>query len=103
MHRTQILLPAELERRTEASARRHGISKGEVVRRALAEYLDKRRQPGAGGSGEGRGGGHDEIEALLLDDPFDDPGPDPRLSIDVDHHLYGAARRPAPDLRGKRR
>jgi hypothetical protein len=30
---------------------------------------------------------------VLLAEPFVDPAPDPALSVDVDHHLYGAARR----------
>jgi hypothetical protein len=30
---------------------------------------------------------------VLLAAPFDDPEPDPELSTNVDHYLYGAARR----------
>jgi len=33
------------------------------------------------------------IDEVLLRDPFDDPRPDPDLSVNVDHYLYGAARR----------
>jgi len=35
----------------------------------------------------------DTIEEVLLAEPFDDPAPDPALSIDVDHYLYGSSRR----------
>jgi hypothetical protein len=30
---------------------------------------------------------------VLLGEPFEDPDPDPHLSKDVDHYLYGALRR----------
>ena len=33
------------------------------------------------------------IDEVLLREPFDDPKPDPDLSANVDHYLYGAARR----------
>jgi len=36
----------------------------------------------------------DAVEKVLLGEPFDDPEPDPRLSIDIDHYLYGASRLP---------
>jgi hypothetical protein len=35
----------------------------------------------------------DAVEEVLVQKPFDDPDPDPRLSSDVDHYLYGAPRR----------
>jgi predicted nuclease of predicted toxin-antitoxin system len=34
------------------------------------------------------------VDEVLLGSPFDDAAPDPRLSVDVDHYLYGASRRP---------
>jgi len=34
------------------------------------------------------------VDEILLGEPFDDPEPDPRLAIDVDHYLYGVRRRP---------
>lgn len=34
------------------------------------------------------------IDQVLLAEPFDDPEPDPGLSVNVDHYLYGAARPP---------
>ena len=33
------------------------------------------------------------IDNVLLSEPFEDPDPDPELSLNVDHYLYGAARR----------
>jgi hypothetical protein len=33
------------------------------------------------------------VDDILFGEPFDDPEPDRRLSVDVDHHLYGAPRR----------
>jgi len=52
--------------------------------RSLREYLARSRrvQPSA-----------EAIDEVLLRDPFDDPRPDPDLSVNVDHYLYGAARR----------
>jgi len=35
----------------------------------------------------------DAIEELLLRNPFEDPDPDRRLSVDVEKHLYLAPRR----------
>jgi hypothetical protein len=54
------------------------------VREALAEYLART------GSVEPA---DEAINDVLLSEPFDDPTPDPRLSADVDHYLYGARRR----------
>jgi hypothetical protein len=84
MRRTQLLLPPELHRRASETARARRMSLGHLVREALQEYLS-------------RSGGARPVEAaidgVLLDSPFDDPTPDPRLSLDVDHYLYGAPRR----------
>jgi hypothetical protein len=55
------------------------------VREALSEHLA--RKGGVEPSAEA-------VEKILLSDPFDDPDPAPRLSVDVDHYLYEAARRP---------
>ena len=33
------------------------------------------------------------VDEILLGEPFEDPDPDPHLSTDVDHYLYGAPRR----------
>lgn len=54
------------------------------MREALAEYLARSgsAQPAPGA-----------IKEILLAEPFDDPTPDPGLSVDVDHYLYGARRR----------
>jgi hypothetical protein len=60
------------------------MSLGGVVREALKEYLTR--------SADLRPS-DDAVEDVLLAEPFDDPEPDRRLSIDVDHYLYGAPRR----------
>lgn len=39
MHRTTVMLPRELKRRAARTARRRGISLGELVREALEERL----------------------------------------------------------------
>lgn len=84
MHRTQLLLPRDLHRRAAQAARARRVSLGNLVREALGEYLARtgsvRPSPEA-------------IDEVLLAEPFDDPHPDPRLSTNVDHYLYGAARR----------
>lgn len=79
MHRTQILLEDQTYRRALKEAQARGESLGALVRAALDEYLGKLQRERAGDP--------------LLDDPFDDPRPDPDLSRDVDHYLYGAPRR----------
>jgi hypothetical protein len=84
MRRTQLLLPSDLHDRAAAHARTRGLSLGGLVREALADYLGK---AGTGAPGS------DDVETVLLADPFDDPHPDPQLSLDADHHLYGARRR----------
>ena len=84
MHRTQLLLPRDLHRRAAQAAQARRMSLGNLVREALSEYLARSGgvEPSA-----------DAVEEVLLAEPFDDPKPDPRLSIDVDHYLYGAPRR----------
>ena len=84
MHRTQLLLPPELHRRAADVARARGMSLGGFVREALTDYLARASHRVPQG---------DAIETVLLTEPYDDPDPDPRLSLDVDHHLYGAPRR----------
>lgn len=61
------------------------MSLGNLVREALGEYLT--RSGGVQPSAEA-------IDEVLLAEPFDDPDPNPDLSSNVDHYLYGAARRP---------
>jgi hypothetical protein len=89
MHRTQLLLPRDLHQQASQAAHARRISLGSLVREALAEYLARTgsTQPSA-----------TAIDDVLLTDPFDDPTPDPSLSENVDHYLYGASRR-----RSKRR
>lgn len=60
------------------------MSLGHLVREVLGEYLARSGsvQPSA-----------EAMEAVLLAEPFDDPHPDRALSSNVDHYLYGAARR----------
>ena len=84
MHRTQLLLPQDLHRRAAEAAKARQMSLGNLVREALGEYLA--RSGGVQPSTEA-------IEEILLAEPFDDPDPDPALSSNVDHYLYGAARR----------
>ena len=84
MHRTQLLLPPELHRRAARAARARRISLGGLVREVLAEYLTR-----SGGAQPAPGA----IREVLLAEAFDDPVPDPALSVDVDHYLYGAPRR----------
>jgi hypothetical protein len=85
MHRTQLLLPPDLHRRAIQAARARKTSLGHLVREALREYLARSGdvQPSP-----------EEIDQVLLAEPFHDPDPDPGLSVNVDHYLYGAARRP---------
>lgn len=84
MHRTQLLLPPDLHRRAAAAARARQMSLGNLVREVLKEYLVRSGdvQPAA-----------EAVDEVLLSEPFDDPKPDPHLSTDIDHYLYGAARR----------
>lgn len=84
MHRTQLLLPSDLQRRAAELARARGMSLGGLVRAALQEYLTR---------SSGTDTRDEDVDAILLAEPFDDPDPDPRLSTDVDHYLYGARRR----------
>jgi hypothetical protein len=84
MHRTQLLLPRELHRRAAEAARARRMSLGHLVREALADYLA--RSGGVEPTAEA-------VEEILLGEPFDDPEPDPGLSVDVDHYLYGSPRR----------
>ncbi len=60
------------------------MSLGNLVREALADYLARSGsvQPSP-----------EAINDVLLAEPFDDPEPDPELSLNVDHYLYGSARR----------
>jgi hypothetical protein len=84
MHRTQLLLPPDLHRRAARAARARRISLGNLVREALAEYPAR-----LGGAQPPPGA----IKEVLLAKPFDDSTPDPTLSVDVDHYLYGVPRR----------
>ena len=78
------MLPADLHQRAAAAAKARRTSLGNLVREALAEYL-------------ARSGGvrpaDEAIDEVLLAEPFDDPDPDPLLSLNIDHYLYGAPRR----------
>lgn len=60
------------------------MSLGSLVREALRDYLAR--------SGSARPAA-DAVDEVLLSEPFDDPDPDPQLSTNVDHYLYGAPRR----------
>ena len=84
MHRTQLLLPPDLHRRAADAAKARRTSLGHLVREALREYLARSGnvQPAP-----------DAVDLILLAEPFDDPEPDPGLSLNVDHYLYGAAPR----------
>jgi len=84
MHRTQLLLPPDLHRHAAEAAKARRVSLGYLVREALQEYLASAGnvQPAP-----------EAVDEILLAEPFDDPRPDPALSLNVDHYLYGAARR----------
>jgi Ribbon-helix-helix protein, copG family len=84
MHRTQLLLPPDLHRHAAEAAKARRVSLGYLVREALREYLARAGnvQPAP-----------EAVDEILLAEPFDDPRPDPALSLNVDHYLYGAARR----------
>ena len=84
MHRTQLLLPPDLHRRAADAAKARRTSLGHLVREALQEYLARSGnvQPAP-----------EAVDEVLLAEPFDDPEPDPGLSLNIDHYLYGAARR----------
>jgi hypothetical protein len=81
MRRTQLLLPPDLHRRAAEAARARRLSLGSLVREALAEYLARTgtAQPAS-----------DAVQSVLLAEAFDDPEPDPYLSVDVDSYLYGS-------------
>ena len=78
------MLPPDLHRRAAQVARARRMSLGHLVREALGEYLTR-----AGGVQPSP----EAIDEVLLAPPFDDPDPDPELSTNVDHYLYGAPRR----------
>jgi len=84
MRRTQLLLPPDLHRRAAEAARARRLSLGSLVREALAEYLSRTgtAQPTP-----------EAVREVLLAEPFEDPAPDPNLSVDVDFYLYGVSRR----------
>ena len=84
MHRTQLLIPMDLHKRATEAAKARRMSLGNLVREALGEYLAR------AGDGQLASTAVDEV---LLAEPFDDPDPDPELSTNVDHYLYGAPRR----------
>ena len=74
MHRTTILLPADLHRAAEREARELGLSLGELIRRRLAPSMQKRK-----GS----------TPAFFTRGPWTDPGPSD-LSVHHDQYLYGS-------------
>ena len=80
----QLVLPPDLHRRAAQAARARRISLGSLVREVLAEYLAR--------SGSAQPAPR-ATEDVLLAEPFDDPAPDPTLSVNVDHYLYGTLRR----------
>lgn len=84
MQRTQLLLPSDLHRRAAEAARVRRMSLGNLVREALKEYLAR---PGSAEPSA------EAVDQVLLAEPFEDPHPDPELSTDVDHYLYGTPRR----------
>jgi len=85
MHRTQLLLPPDLHRRAAEAAKARRMSLGNLVRQVLREYLA--RSGGVQPSSE-------TVDDVLLAEPFDDPDPDPDLSSNVDHYLYGGNSKP---------
>jgi hypothetical protein len=75
MHRTTIMLPAELKARAAKRAKEMGISLGDLIRDALAAALrDGKKQ--------------EEIDPLFKDIVVYD-GPAPKDGIkNLDHYLY---------------
>ena len=43
MKRTQVFLPEQIIEKLDKISREKGISKGEIIRRALEEYLEEER------------------------------------------------------------
>jgi hypothetical protein len=93
MRRTQLLLPTDLHRRAADAARARRLSLGSLVREALTEYLARTgtAQPTP-----------EAVREVLLGHAFEDPHPDPNLSLDVDFYLYGASRRSGQSRRRAR-
>jgi hypothetical protein len=74
MHRTTILLPADLHRAAEREARELGLSLGELIRRRLAPSMRK---------------GKNTTPAFFAREPWTDSGPSD-LSVHHDQYLYGS-------------
>jgi len=74
MHRTTILLPADLHRAAEREARELGLSLGELIRRRLAPSMQK---------------GKNATPAFFARKPWTDQGPSD-LSVHHDQYLYGS-------------
>ncbi len=75
MHRTTMMLPAELKARAVKRAKKMGISLGDVIRESLAAAL-------------GNGKKQEEVDPFFADTAVYD-GPAPRDGIkNLDHYLY---------------
>jgi len=76
MHRTTIMLPADLRSQATRRAREMGISLGELIRESLADWLGRTEAP-------------NNEDSLLADDAIFE-GPVPRnLAAEHDRYLYG--------------
>lgn len=71
MHKTTIYLPEELDLRLEAEAEASGLSKTELIRRAVASLLDASDRPLRSGLlpvfDSGRPRSVDELDVELVD------------------------------------
>jgi hypothetical protein len=72
MHRTTIMLPADLRRKADREAKSLGISLSELIRRRLSEG----------------GGGEDIRPRFYARQPWQGPGPSD-LAANHDQYLYG--------------
>ena len=79
MHRTTIMLPADLKAKAQRRAKQMGISLGDLIRQALKEAVKK---PGNGKA----------VDPLFADTAvYEGPGPTD-LAINHDEYLYGDKR-----------
>ena len=78
MHRTTIMLPADLKAKAARHAREMGISLGELIRDSLANWLNRSGRP--------------DLDDPMLSDSAVFEGPAPHdVAANHDGYLYGEA------------